>query len=172
MNQSSSKPFAPIRDAYAFFLQHGTEVEADIRAYLPHLPHLTATDRALRMLDFGCGDGAFGAALLGHLRWPATRLQLTLLEPDTVYRQQAVARLQSYSTQPVQAWPALPPALQASFDLVLANHVLYYVPDLDGTLTALHYALAPAGLFLTAIARQPAAVGPAAPGWVVLCLRL
>ena len=37
---------------------------------------------------------------------------------------------------------------------MLANHVLYYVPDLDGTLAALHRALAPSGLFLTAMAGQ------------------
>ena len=89
----SSKPFAPIRDAYAFFLQHGTETEADLRAYLPHLPSLAPADRTLRMLDFGCGDGAFTAALLEHVCWPTTRLQLALVEPDDVYRQQAVARL-------------------------------------------------------------------------------
>jgi len=48
----------------------------------------------------------------------------------------------------------LPPHLQAGCDLVLANHVLYYVPDLDGTLAALLRALATPGLFLTAMAGQ------------------
>ena len=37
MNQTSSKPFGPIRDAYAFFQKQATETEADIRAYLPHI---------------------------------------------------------------------------------------------------------------------------------------
>src|SRR5262245_14879280 len=38
---------------------------------------------------------------------------------------------------PVCAWPALPAHLHGCFDLVAANHVLYYVPDLHGTLSAL-----------------------------------
>lgn len=154
MHHTSRKPFGPIRDAYAFFLQHGTEVEADIRAYLPHLHPLAAGDRPLRLLDFGCGDGAFTATLLARTGWLPERLQLALVEPDEVYRHQAVARLQPYSTRPVCAWPALPRFQEARFDVVLANHVLYYVPDLDATLAALLRTLAPAGLFCTAMGGQ------------------
>jgi SAM-dependent methyltransferase len=154
MQHTSRKPFALIRDAYAFFQQHATETEADIRAYLPHLPTVATGDQPIRMLDFGCGDGQFTAALLGRVLWPPARLQLALVEPDEVYRHQAVARLQPYTTQPVHAWSALPPPVQACFDLVLANHVLYYVPDLDGMLAVLLRALATPGLFLTAMAGQ------------------
>src|SRR5262249_21738488 len=42
----------------------------------------------------------------------------------------------------------------ACFDLVVANHVLYYVPDLDRTLQDLLYTLATPGLFLTAMSGQ------------------
>jgi SAM-dependent methyltransferase len=154
MPHTSRKPFELIHDAYAFFQQHTTETEADIRAYLPHLRAMATGHQPIRMLDFGCGDGQFTAALLGRAPWLQARLQLALVEPDDVYRHQAVARLQSYTTQPVCAWPALPPHLQACFDLVLANHVLYYMPDLDGTLAALLRALATPGLFLTAMAGQ------------------
>ena len=152
MSQTSSKPFGPIRDAYAFFQQHATETEADIRAYLPHIHGVALGDSPLRLLDFGCGDGGFTAALLGSICLPPARLRLALVEPDDVYRHQAIAQLQPYSSQPVQAWPALPPHLHACFDLVVANHVLYYVPDLDGTLLALLGALATPGLFLAAMA--------------------
>ena len=37
MNETSRKHFGPIRDDYAFFLQHSAEVEADLRAYAPHV---------------------------------------------------------------------------------------------------------------------------------------
>jgi SAM-dependent methyltransferase len=154
MPHTSRKPFELIRDAYAFFQKYATETEADIRAYLPHLRAMATEDQPIRMLDFGCGDGQFTAALLGRAPWLQARLQLALVEPDDVYRHQAVARLQPYTTQPVRAWPALTPHLQACFDLVLANHVLYYVPDLDGTLAVLLRALATPGLFLTAMAGQ------------------
>jgi SAM-dependent methyltransferase len=152
MSETSSKPFGPIRDAYAFFQQHATETEADIRAYLPHILGVALGDGPLRLLDFGCGDGGFTAALLGNICVPPARLRLALVEPDDVYRHQAVEQLQPYSTQPVWAWPALPPHLHAGFDLVVANHVLYYVPDLDGTLLALLGALATPGLLLAAMA--------------------
>ena len=66
MQHTSRKAFGPIRDAYAFFQRHTTETEADIRAYLPHLLAVTMGDQPIRMLDFGCGDGAFTAALLDH----------------------------------------------------------------------------------------------------------
>src|SRR5512145_2596372 len=118
MSQISSKPFGPIRDAYAFFQQHATETEADIRAYLPHIHGMALGDSPLRLLDFGCGDGGFTAALLGSICLPPARLRLALVEPDDVYRHQAIAQLQPYSTQPVQAWPALPPHLHACFDLL------------------------------------------------------
>jgi len=154
MSQTSSKPFEPIRDEYAFFQQHATETEEDIRAYLPHIHGVSMGDSPLRMLDFGCGDGGFTAAFLGRARVPPERLQLAIVEPDDVYRHQAVERLQPFATQPVCAWPALPAHPHACFDLVVANHVLYYVPDLDGTLAALLRALATPGLFLTAMAGQ------------------
>src|SRR5262245_22750122 len=152
MSQTTSKSFASIRDAYAFFQQHATETEEDIRAYLPHLRGLLMGDNAIRMLDFGCGDGGVTAALLERAQVPPERLRLALVEPDDVYRHQAVERLQLYTIQPVQAWPALPPHLHACFDLVVANHVLYYVPDLDSTLLAVLHTLATPGLFLTAMA--------------------
>ena len=152
MSQTSSKPFEPIRDEYAFFQQHATETEEDIRAYLPHIHGVSMGDSPLRTLDFGCGDGGFTAALLGRASVPPERLRLALVEPDDVYRHQAVERLQPFATQPVCAWPALPAHPHACFDLVVANHVLYYVPDLHGTLSALLRTLDTPGLFLAALA--------------------
>ena len=152
MRQTSRKPFEPIRDEYAFFQQHATETEEDIGAYLPHIHSMSMGDGPLRTLDFGCGDGGFTAALLGRAHVPPERLQLALVEPDDVYRHQAVEWLQPFTTQPVCAWPALPAHLHGCFDLVLANHVLYYVPDLHGTLSALLRTLATPGLFLAAMA--------------------
>lgn len=152
MPETSRKPFGPIRDDYAFFQQHSTEAEADIRAYVPHIHRLSMGDTPIRMLDFGCGDGGFTAAFLVRSRFPQERLWLSLVEPDATYLQQAVDRLQVCTSHPVCAWSVLPPHLHACFDLILVNHVLYYVPDLEGTLSTLLRALATPGLFLTAMA--------------------
>lgn len=152
MPETSRKHFGPIRDDYAFFQQHSTEAEADLRAYVPHLHRLSMGDTPIRMLDFGCGDGGFTAEFLARSRFPQERLRLSLVEPDATYLHQAVNHLQDFTPRPVHAWPALPPHLHTGFELILANHVLYYVPDLEGTLSALLRALATPGLFLTAMA--------------------
>ncbi len=82
------------------------------------------------------------------------RLWVSLVEPVDVYREQALAAVQSCSAHPVRSWPALPGDCEACFDPVLANHVFYYVPDLETVLASILRALAPSGLFLTAIAGQ------------------
>jgi SAM-dependent methyltransferase len=151
MTETSRKRFGPIRDDYTFFQQHSTEAEADLCAYAPHLHDLSRGDSPIRMLDFGCGDGGFTAAFLGRFRFPQKRLWLSLVDPEASYLPQAVDRLQAFTLHPVRAWPALPAHLHACFELILANHVLYYVPDLTDTLTALVRALATPGLFLTAM---------------------
>jgi trans-aconitate 2-methyltransferase len=151
MPETSRKHFGPIRDDYAFFQQHSTEAEEDLRAYVPHLHHLSMGDTPIRMLDFGCGDGGFTAEFLLRSRFPQERLWLSLVEPDPTYLHQAADRLQAYTSHPVCAWSALPPHLHAGFELILANHVLYYVPDLKATLAALLRALATPGLFLIAM---------------------
>ena len=74
------------------------------------------------------------------------------MEPDATYRQQAVDRLQTCTPHPIQAWPELPPHLLACFEIILANHVLYFVPDLEETLSAILRALAAPGPFLGAMA--------------------
>jgi SAM-dependent methyltransferase len=152
MSATSSKHFGPIRNDYAFFLQHSTEAEADLCAYEPHLHGLSMNDEPVRMLDFGCGDGGFTAKFLIRSRWTRERLWLALVEPDATSRQQAVDRLQAYTSHPVQAWPALPTHLNACFELILANHVLYYVPDIKSTLATILAVLATPGLLLTAMA--------------------
>jgi SAM-dependent methyltransferase len=146
--------FAPIRADYAFFEEHSTEAEEDVRAYLPHLQALSASVQSVRMLDLGGGEGRFSAQFLTALRIPAEHLQLSLVEPVEVYRQQAAERLHEFSTLPVRLWPAMPPDLHGCFDLVLANHSLYYVPDLDTTVSSLLRSLSSPGLFLCALAGQ------------------
>jgi SAM-dependent methyltransferase len=146
--------FDPIRADYAFFEEHSTEAQADVRAYLPHLRRLAASAESVRMLDFGGGDGGFSMQFLSAIGIAAERLQLALVEPVDLYRRQAVERLRRFSTQPLRAWPAMPPGLRGCFDLVLANHCLYYVPDLEAAVSALLRSLSPRGLFLCALAGQ------------------
>lgn len=154
LSSNTTKDFGPIRADYTFFEDYSTESVEDVRAYAPHVLALKETNQSIHMLDFGCGEGRFSVQFLEKIGLPSDRLWLSLVEPDDVYRQQARERLLPWSTHPVNAWQELPSGLEACFNLVLSNHVLYYVPNLDEVVAALIRALAPNGIFLAAIAGQ------------------
>lgn len=150
--RAASKDFDPIQGDYAFFMAHASEAAADVAGMAPRLAPLVAHGGPLRLLDLGCGDGLFSARLHAALRIPPERLHLTLVEPVAAYRDAARDRLAPLSTQPPLLLAELPERFAAPLDLVLANHCLYYVPDLDQTLDRLLANLAPGGLFIAAMA--------------------
>lgn len=152
MNVSSKKDFGPIQDDYLFFEKHATEASEDVRAYIPKVHGWLKEGSPIHMLDFGCGSGRFSSQFLAPAQFSPPRLWLSLVEPEPGYRQQAQEQLQAFTIHPVQAWPTLQPHLKVRFDLVLANHVFYYVPDLDEALAAIFNALNPSGLFLSSMA--------------------
>jgi trans-aconitate methyltransferase len=154
MSKNPVKDFGPIADDYAFFETHATEAEQDSRAYVEQLQGIVPAGGMIRLLDFGCGSGTFTERLLQQASWPRARLRLTLVEPVESARRQAVARLAGYTEHPAVDSATLPSGTIASFDIVLANHVLYYVPDVRSQLAGLIDALSPAGVFVTAIASR------------------
>jgi SAM-dependent methyltransferase len=147
-----SKDFTPIRDDYEFFAENSTEAAADLDAYAERLRSFEPPSGPGRMLDFGCGPGSFTARFLDRLGWNNHRLDLALVEPSAAYRQQAVERLGVMTDRPLRAWDALPLGTERAFDLILSNHALYYVPELEATLDRIVRALDHRVLFLTAIA--------------------
>ncbi|MFM8441929.1 MAG: class I SAM-dependent methyltransferase [Methylococcus sp.] len=152
MTVETRKNFDPIRDDYLFFQEHSTEAEEDLRVYLPRARAVAKTDGPLRLLDFGSGSGRFTRQFLTGVGIPPERLRLTLVEPATAHLRQAVAELKDLSRYPIEGGPALSPEHVACFDLVLSNHVLYYVADLEAELIGILRALKPGGLFLLAMA--------------------
>ena len=147
-----SKDFTPIQDEYEFFETRSTEAAADLDGYAERLGAFDPPEAPIRMLDFGCGPGSFTARFLDRLGWTGDRLDLALVEPSEAYRRRALDRLEARTTRPIRSWSELPPESVGEFDLILSNHVLYYVPELERTLGRIVRALAPNGLFLTAIA--------------------
>ena len=150
--KNASKDFAAIADDYGFFMAHSTEAENDVLDYQTYLERFVACDSVIRMLDFGCGAGDFTDRLLERIRWSPDRLQLTLVEPVANQRCQASERLKRFTTSPIEQGPELRATDVEGFDIILANHVFYYVTDLNATLAKLVGALHPDGLFLVAIA--------------------
>jgi SAM-dependent methyltransferase len=154
MSKNPTKDFGEIASEYAFFEQHATEAQEDVRAYQAHIATITPANRIVNMLDFGCGSGTFTVRFLEHTGWPPERLRLTLVEPAESVRREAVARLARFTASPVVESSALPITLAEPFDIVLANHVFYYVPDFEGTLRQLIAVLAPTGIGLVAISAR------------------
>jgi len=154
MTKNPAKDFGPIAEDYAFFEQHSSEAERDAQAYWNQLTRCVPSTGAIRMLDFGCGSGTFTERLLNRISWPPERLELTLLEPVEAARRQAVSRLAGFAQRPARELRTLPADLAEMFDVIIANHVFYYVTDLKEQLKKLIAALTPSGLFLTAIAAQ------------------
>lgn len=154
MSDSPAKDFGPIRDDYAFFESHSDEAEADLAQYRePAAAVLRARGAApLRVCDFGCGPGGFSARFLRQLGCPPARLQLTLVEPQPLYREAAVATLAPFTTQPIAAHAALPDGARAAFDLIVANHCFYYVTGFADVVPGLLRSLAPGGALLAAFA--------------------
>jgi len=151
VSKNPAKDFGEIASDYAFFEQHATEALEDARAYQEHVATINSAGRVINLLDFGCGSGTFTARFVEQAGWPPEQLRLTLVEPADSQRSQAVARLARFTATPAVESSALTVALDACFDVVLANQVLYYVSDLEDTLRRLIAALTPTGLFLTAI---------------------
>jgi SAM-dependent methyltransferase len=150
--RDSSKNFGPIHHDYAFFQEHSTEAEQDLKSHLPYLLPLVQSGQPFRLLDFGCGDGLFLSWLLSRAGVDPRCLDLSLVEPDSGYLHQALTRLQAFTTASISGWPRLLPEQQNSFDLVLANHVFYYVNDLEEVLGQILKALTVNGLGLLSMA--------------------
>ncbi len=133
-------------------MEHASEAAADLESYLSYLAPLAGTSRSIHLLDFGCGDGSFLAGLLSRAGFEPQRLILSLVEPDAVYLAQASSRIKVFSRHPVSAWRVLPTAQHLAFDLILSNHVFYYVKDIRGTLEQLLRTLAIDGCLLISMA--------------------
>lgn len=154
MTHTPAKDFGPIADDYAFFERQATEAHADAAAHVAALAGSVPAAGPIRMLDFGCGSGAFTVRFLQQAGWPAERLQLTLVEPAESQRRLAVSRLASAAAAPISDSAALPAGLNGGFDVVLSNHVFYYVPNLRERLGTLIAAVSPSGRFVTSIASR------------------
>lgn len=139
------KDFAPIECDYAFFMAHSTEAENDIAAYQRELADFLRDLSSTRLLDFGCGNGDFSLPLLNALNLAPETLHITLCEPVSHQLAQAADQLSRFSHHPIELLEDVSAAKDHQFDLIVANHVLYYVRDLNETIHEMRRALAPHG---------------------------
>jgi SAM-dependent methyltransferase len=152
VDRSSGPDFGEISASYAFFLAHSTETAAQIAALSPLVRATFAGGKAARLLDFGCGDGAFLASVIDRAGVAVGgALSVHLVEPVATLRARAAGRLRRVPGLQVAAAADLEAAATAAFDLILANHSLYYVPDPARTVQALCARCAGGGAIVVAM---------------------
>ncbi len=105
-----------------------------------------------RVLELGCGPGFLWASNQGRV---PTGWQIVLSDFSPGMLQEARQRLgeERFSYQVIDAQTI--PFADESLDAVIANHMLYHVPDLPRALTEIRRVLKPAGhLYATTIGRE------------------
>lgn len=97
------------------------------------------------VLDIGCGPGWFWATIAGAL---PERIELTLADSSAGMVKEATERcaaLRSWQVTGVEADATKLPFADASFDVVVAMHMLYHVPDPAVAIAEMHRVLRPGG---------------------------
>jgi SAM-dependent methyltransferase len=151
MTLSASVDYGEIRSDFEFFLAHSTETAAQIAALRPHMAWLADRPRPARMLDFGCGAGLFTERLLRAAGPPPEHLVLALVEPVGKQLEEAARRLGPLASRVVAAGQEVKGTVDDRFDLIIANHSLYYVAEPAATAAALLQRLALGGRLIAAL---------------------
>lgn len=102
------------------------------------------------VLDLGCGPGTYLPALTQYIapqQYVGVDLSLGMLK---AVKQEASLAAVTLSAADAEALP-FP---DHSFDVVLANHMLYHIPNLDQALSEVHRVLRPHGLLVAATNSQ------------------
>lgn len=149
----SEKVFDRIANEYEFFMDHSTESRCDLEIYQQTFQNHSFPDRSLRVLDYGCGAGRFTAKWIDRLPSKTTAVEISLLEPARQQLNEAAQRLASRSVTPVVTFGDLN-NLSGCYDLIVANHCFYYVPDVTHSLWRLVAALDQHGILIIAISGQ------------------
>ena len=166
MNEEPKVDYSDVQEDFEFFLDHTNETEAQIAAMKPHLSCLLERRSLARMLDFGCGNGDFASRLLRALDPQPTDLDVFLLEPVADLLQQAATGLSQISERIEESVPDLQSLEGKGFDLILANHSLYYVSKTGTEVCELVRRLAPAGIMIAALQHRENAL---AQIWLKTC---
>ena len=109
---------------------------------LARYAHLLPTDRALRVLDVGCGSGPWS------LRWVERGAHVTGLDFDLDLLRIALRRpgLEGGRFRPVLADARSIPMAAESFDVITLNSILEHVPDWGSVVSEAARILAPGGI--------------------------
>ncbi len=157
---SERAPFAGGDQQYLRVEQYGTGEKLDVRSYL-HRTYGTASESIAEfeaglidwpegadVLECGCGTGRFWDSQVPPM---SVRLTLTDLSDGMVSEARGRVAGNGYAVvETRQCDVQTLPFDDASFDIVIANHMLYHVPDPDLAVSELARVLRPDGVLLAA----------------------
>lgn len=135
INTKSRKGFNDIADAYVFFQQHSSEEVAIRSALARYLVGIQSRfSEGINILDFGSGDGKMLAGLIEATELKYVNLKITVVDPVASYLRDASTHLDRFTRDGVTTLKELSRAKnQEPYNLIICNHVLYYVTDLEMT---------------------------------------
>jgi SAM-dependent methyltransferase len=93
------------------------------------------------VLDVGCGGGSYYTAIQNN--WPGLSYQGLDFSPGMLAKHPATHKVILADAQNI-------PCTQHSFDVVMANHMLYYMPDIDSAIDEFRRVLKPDGVLIVA----------------------
>ena len=152
MNKTMSKDFSKLHDQYSFFQTNSTEATEDIVAHMPYFQRIASKNLFTRVLDFGCGDGRFIADLLSKINLHRERFFIYLLDPDAKYLERAKKNISNYTNNRILQFHGEEMLYENFYEIILANHSLYYVKSIEATMLELCSILAEDGTLLASMA--------------------
>jgi len=161
MASAVPKDFRGIWEDYAFFESHSTEFENALQAHREFVAEhfKQRSGEQLNLLDFGCGQGTFLAALLKDHPVFKTPTQVTLVDRDSGAVSGAAKKIAQLAeaggfllAPPITGRIYFSQATPLDAHLIIAKHVLHYVADLKETVELLVAKCATGGLILFTLA--------------------
>lgn len=134
------KDFDFIQGDYDFFCRHSTEKEKNLKALEKMARDLARGKSGIRVLDFGCGSGDFSFELFQRTLEKTTHLHLCLVDPSERYLHLAEQLFVKRRNTTLHVCRQFDEKDKERYDLILSNHVLYYVKDLNHLFGQFHRA--------------------------------
>ncbi len=152
------KDFSGIADEYDFFRMYSSEYASILKIFARDLK-ANRPRQGFSVLDFGGGDGTLLADLYDKAGLLPLSPSFSIVEPSDKYRRKAEHVLGQLELDDLRISSALDLSRKANYDLIISNHVMYYVPDLRQCLSDLKRCLRPGSEMWLVMANAGNAIG-------------
>lgn len=147
----TGKFWSTIIDEYDFFSAHSSEADVLSAVYASTIDHYPHANPAL--LDFGSGNSSFTTSVIRLLKTKPGRI--SLFEPTGEYHEEALKNMAGVIQDEVRTYTRFEEMdnnVDVDFDIILANHSLYYVDDPIQSMLALLARLREQGMIIATLA--------------------